>query len=311
MADTTRPITYRGVNLNDAATDADTKRIVGNMVEEVRWFGVSGVSYTEKRAQEDGNDSADVYDGPRRVQVSGVTYGSTRGDMYDRAQALRAAFTPTLAYDDAPEQRGYQPFAFEEPTENLADFEDGFKSLFVMVRPVAQPDALINRDRTGSTDLKGGGLPWTVVLEAEDPIRYVSPETVIEFSGTGDGEDVGFAMANRGDYPSPIEITLLIPPAADPEDPETGDFRFLGFGADIHLEFTTGEDELNILYEARDRLVYLVDEDGVKTLALEMLTVDTEVMAPKVLPGGGTANWSMDGLSTAWSGTLHWFESFA
>lgn len=294
--DTTLPGVYRGFALNDAAQSGPAAPISGCEVNQVRWGGAPGVGYTEKRAQADGNDSADVLLGPRRIQLVGTLYGLTRADLYDRMQALRAAFTPTLAYAESPETRGYLPFSFSEPTENTADFPTGVKAMFINVRPEAQPTFDIIRKQVAGKESRGLAIPWSVALLAEDPTRFLDAITSHTLATQSN-----ITLPNRGDYPAVMSFTLTYTSQVERT------FHFVGFGSDLTITAEANPETATYDFDGRERLLWQTI-NGERVLRMDLLTLDGSELSPAIPPGGGEASWTTTGVPT---GSMFWIESFA
>lgn len=305
--DPTEDAAYRGFQLNDAVIV--NGKLVGCQLSSVLWAGVRGVGYTEKRAQDDGLDAADVFLGARHLRLTGSLYGATRADLFDRKQDLLTAFTPTLAYLDEPDDRGYVPLTFREPTANLIDFASGFKDLQVYMRPLAQPDLTINRDAIGGIAARGGGLQWSVDLEARDPRRYLQVPQEMALTTTGDT-----FMPNRGDYPAPLIFDLAFASVGS-GDPDYGTkvFHFIGLNSEITITCPALVDTVaRYIFDVRDNLLYET-KDGVTTLRMDLVTIAAEDL-PRVPPTGGRALWSLTkgGVDfSAVTGAVRWYEAFA
>lgn len=293
-------VTYRAVELNDAATTGPNTKITGTLVTDVQWLGVAGVGYTEKRAQADGNDSADVWEGPRRVRIAATSYGVDAAEVFDRVRAIRALFSPTLAYNDAPDDRGYNPLTFSEPTKDVANWGPDI-DMVVYARPIAQPDILISRDRIGGAD-RGGAISWSVVLECRDPLVYGAEVQIESFTDDGSA-----TLYNRGNYPAPCDVVL-----GSPAGTEAIDVTVTGLNClfTISTELNGDADQI-YTYEARTGLL-MVDVGGVVSLRMDLLTNTAEQDVLLIPPGndGGDVAWTTTGEDTI-DGSFRWNDAFA
>ena len=208
------PVTYNGFQLNTLATVGEGGVRRGCMLEVFDYSRSQGVGYTEKRAQDDGLDASDVYMGPRYISLAGTIYGSDEADLYDLLQDLRTALTPTSAYATDKWDQGYIPLEFSLPTKDNR-FPPRFNGWFqrdveYRARPVGQPSFSVRRDAgamLGQQGQAGGAaIQWSVQLECKDPRLYVRPDSEVPWTT----EQSGVAITNRGDYPAPLDVILII-----------------------------------------------------------------------------------------------------
>ena len=207
------PVEYNGVQLNTVTTEGLPGGVrQGCLLEEFDYGRAQGMGYTEKRAQDDGLDASDVYMGARYISLTGVVYGATPANLFDRLQSIRSALTPTIAYDIDQPDYGYLPLQFSLPTEDPA-FGGVVKELEFRCRPMGQPQFSIRRDSGafagggmdgGNAGEKGGAVMWRATLECKDPRMYVRPDVWVPFTTAQTGQPI----INRGDYPAPLDILL-------------------------------------------------------------------------------------------------------
>lgn len=209
------PVRYNGFNLNE--TDLLSSGIRRGCVLEVFDYSRSaGVGYTEKRAQDDGLDASDVYMGPRYINLAGTLYGEDEPDLHDLLQDLRTCLTPTSAYAFDPYDHGYIPLEFTLPTKDnrfppRAAPLDGFQRLVeYRARPTGQPSFSLRRDAgmaAGSLGDNGGmAVAWNAQMECADPRLHVRPDTWVQWTAPV----AGAVIRNRGDYPAPLDILLIV-----------------------------------------------------------------------------------------------------
>jgi hypothetical protein len=235
--DLSKAVLYRGLNVNDAAL-AQQRMLKGIAVESVDYSSVPSVGYTEKRAAADGMHASDVYLGPRGIEMTGHVYADSLAEMFDYLHRLRSVFSPTSAYAQSPGDRGFLPMEFQQPTEYLSDFPTGLIPCYFNVRPTSNVRFTVSRDRqndSSSPKPRPTATPWGVSLVAKDPRMYVAPRKTQAIDGAANSPNgIKYALANRGDYETPlnIEIAILTPPGAD----QTVRFNGAGFDMTITLK---------------------------------------------------------------------------
>lgn len=297
--DLTRPVAYRGLNLNDATfANAPT---LGIALESVGWPGVQGVGYTEKRSQADGFDASDVYLGLRRLLVHGTVYGRSRAELFDKVQQLREACSPTAAFTDEPGSYGYLPLTYDEPTLEVADFTNGFKPLQVFVRPVQTPALQIVRDSIGGVPDRGGAIAFDIGFEAKDPRIYVRPEATTNLTGTTASGN----LRNRGDYPAPLNGLFVIP-AANPAGLITVNVG----GSQMQITVPDSAAQQTIRYDGTAKIL-TVEENGLEVLRMDLLKFLANTTYPLVPPGLSAWSWSSTAGAVGTGSRLWFWESFA
>ena len=271
-----------GFELNDAVMSSGS--LVGCRLDSIVNQPIQGVGYVEKRARGDGYDSVDVYLGSARLRLSGMIFGSNRGDTYDRLADLRAAFTPTLAYDDDSENSGYIPLYYTRPTNRTSDYETGKIDLFINVRPLTVPQIVITSDNSGGyKDTEGFAISWVVDVEAKDPRSYSVIEKTIDLSTEFMGEGT---FNNIGNYPAPIEFRLY----ADANSPAIFYFQCDGSNIAIEVPFLDG-DPCSVTLDPWKNVVilsYSINE----LLRMDLFTSNGEKPFPQAQAnGGGYFSW--------------------
>ena len=299
--DLSRAVVYRGLNLNGVAQLAAGERMYGSQITSVRMGNVPGVGWSEKRSLGDGNDASDVYLGARRMLLSGYVYGRTRAEMFDFQQDLITALSPTAAYNSSPAEFGYNPMYYAVPTEDVAwamdPMGDRLRTLYVNVRPLATPAVDIVRDSSGGQDELGSGIAWSVTVEAKDPRVYVFPDRETPLSGSDSG-----VFPNRGDYPAPINLLLVVRPSTP------GTYRFIGAGSDMSITCPTSSVRQIIRYDGYLR-VLTMETNGLEVLRMDLLHFANETTHPAVMPGN--TSWQGSGPSLDTGSRLFWAEAFS
>lgn len=294
--DVTYPSAFTGgpISLNDAAPGSSGEPTSGRSINRVEWLGVQGIGYTEKRAQASGIDSADVFDGALRLRISGTQYGATVAELADGIRLLRSAFSAEMAYYADPEAQGYLPLTFHELSADLLSYPTGDIPLVLYCRPLGQPSFDEQRYSMGGAAARGGSIPWSVVLEAKDPIRYAAAARTYTEAAATSGTLID--LLNYGDRPAAVEITLSVPAPGG-----AGVFSFSGAGASMTIQ--TEASAIDTTYKlGADRLLW-VTRNGATTLRMDLLDIGSAGW-PTVPPNTiSSINWAMTVL-TAGSFTL-------
>lgn len=309
LIDTTAPIAYRGLDLNDAELIGES--LIGNAVSRILPGAVAGVGYTEKKAAGDGLNASDVWQAGRMMSMTVVTYAASLGDLSDRMQANVAALTPRSAYVESPGDLGFLPLQFWVPTARVgnmvinatqvAQWPTGEIECFVRARPRSQPEYVIDRDSVGGDGNDPHAIQWNVVFECIDPRIYISPriDTNIEDTGAGDAT---YTLYNRGTYPTPLNIELVIPAAAGGHV-----VAITGAGTDMTLTIPTHATlERVVRVSSTDQIVTSQLAGGEQTLALSYLNTVANRVWPSIEPAGYAAVRVVNN-KTLDTGSLIWY----
>lgn len=294
MIDLAEAAAYRGFALNTVTSGT------GCLLEQMLLPGVSAVGYTEKRARADGTDAGDVYQGARRFTLRGTIYGATRGALFDQYRAIIAAFTATRSYDDDADALGYQPFTFSSPTADTANFPSGAIDLFINIRPLAQPSFEINRDTTGGD--KGGGLPWSVPVEARDPRFYVATPVEVALTGATSGSGT---MTNRGNYPTRAEV-IVVSNAATAQT-----LHLVAGDADVTITVPSLADGPSTITLGSDPKVVTLDYLGNQTYRPDLISWAAQRSYPTLAPGDNAYSWTLSSAQLASGSLIRYYEAFA
>lgn len=280
--DLTQPVEYRRFLLNNPHRQSSGGPITGCILERVNYSNVPGVGYTEKRALGDGYDASDVFMGMRRIQLQGTIYALTPGELFDRKQALVAAFSPTLAYAESPSTFGYLPLDWYEPTADTR-YVNPNRHVYCFVRPSSLPQFEVIRDKIGRKNAQEGlALQWQTVVEAKDPRIYLDPAHYYYFYPNSSTSGSG-TFLNRGDYPAPLQVLLEITAHAD-----TRYWHFTGGGVvmTITLPITTVTQIFR--YDGYLKILTVEENDKVG-LRMDLLDFDAEITHPLIQ--SGLSNW--------------------
>lgn len=300
--DLSRPVGYRGVELNDAVLDATLKCLLGNKVTEARFLPVKGVGYKEKRAQADGMDASDVYLAERVLVIRGETYGKNKGDTFDRLQNVLVALTPTAAYAEDPGAQGYLPLDFYVPSDDAANFPSGEKHQMLNVRPADLPGRAFDADKANTGPADPYTLNWEAVLEAVDPRIYAYDWTEVILT-TGSNPSVGATnWTNKGNYPAPINFLLNVAANAG----ASAKFHFEGGGSNLDIAIPV-EGSAQVLRYDSARKFLSQEINGTEVSRLDLLTLNAQTTHPLVPRGTSSYQYAVTGNATIQTGSRFWF----
>jgi hypothetical protein len=284
-----RPVVYNGFQLNTVTQVSNGVRR-GCMLEVFDYSRLQGVGDTEKRSQDDGPDASDVFMAPRYINLAGVIYGQSSNDLNDLVQQMRRALTPTAAYAFDPWDYGYIPLEFELPTNMTAftDIEDGIRVRKVeyRARPTGQPSFTLRRDggsEPGAGNGFGMAVSWQASLECKDPRMYVRPDRQLAWVA----ENSGMVMPNRGDYPAPLDILLVVNTAP------AGSWIEVDVGGSQIAIFVGGLAANTIVRYSGELKVLTIDSESggeADILRMDLFTLRNDTTHPKVLPGNQLAS---------------------
>lgn len=198
--DFTKAISYNSLSVNTVARSAGGLPTTGYLVERFQPIPPQIDAYFEKRALTDGMDAGDVYLAGRQFGLIVTAFGSTKGDLWDKAQALLTAFSPTIAYSTDTANRGFLAFDFYQPTATIATwptsaYPDGIPMRYYL-RPMHHPVYLVERDKDGGTASRGFSKRFEVAMQARDPRKYL--QAAISAAITTATQTAAY----KGDYPT-------------------------------------------------------------------------------------------------------------
>ena len=283
-------INYNGFSVNTVTPVAGGGAMSGYAVESVEPSNVGVRAFTSPRAQHDGRDASNIYLDSRQFSAIITVYGSTKGDFWDKTQALLAAFSPTLAYTADSAAFGYLSWNFYQSTANIVSWPLSAYPLGIplayKVRPVHPPIYVTRRDEDGGADAKGLSKQFRVTLEARDPRKITQAENTafITTSTT--------TTTNKGDYPA--ETTIVI-------------FSSSSTGT---LALTIGSNTFSVTVDATSQTYTLYSVDGTlyKGSNLAMSLLSTGAVIPQLDPGDTTLLRSGVAISSA---NVRYRDSFA
>lgn len=301
--DLSRSITYRGLDLNSLAGLQPETPLSGYTVSDCRFMDVEGFGYKEKRSMGDGYDASRVYLGARRLQLRGTIWAISPAELHDKVRAIRALFTPTLAYNESPETKGYMPLTFSIPTEDTATWATGLIPVKLNVRPMDQPGSFFTREMAHGRANGGYSAVYEATLEAIDPRIYAQSTTdIAATTATGDS-----SVDNDGDYPAPLNAILALTAA---DDTGQRSITFTGMGTVMTVTVPASANDRQVNIDSERKVVTLVD-GGVETIRFDLVEFAAGYTWPVVQPGANAYEWSTVGGALS-AGSKFWFyETFA
>jgi hypothetical protein len=293
-------VTYRGLNLNSVSVIGGI--LQGMRLDEARIPPVQGFGYSEKRSLADGYDFSKVFLGLRTVYLRGTMYALTRGELSDKQREFRAAFTPTLAYAADPANRGFLPLDFNWVTDDIEHWPTGIIPVRLYVRPDSQPGAFFPREAAYGVESKGYSSVFETQCVARDPRYYLQTPVTVAANLTSKDS----AVVNKGDYPSPVNLTLGL--NAGTGGPRT--LTLTGFGSKFTVTIPNGANERIVRVDSQLKVCTLED-NGSETLRMDLIEFFAGYTWPQAVPGSNEYDWSTTGGAPD-SGSEVWFrEAFA
>jgi hypothetical protein len=280
--DLTRPVVYRGFNLNTTTTvpgQGIGTGLSGCVLDAFDPSDVDVVQYMEKRSQGDGMDASQPFLGARRIQMAGTLYALTRGLMYDALWELRAAMHAPLAYLDEPAGKGFQPLYFSVPTNRVTDYPASAIDMRVLAMPKAF-EANISRDLVGGEDDDSLALPWQATMVCKDPYFMGEQPQLVDLSGGG---TISGDFEHRGNAPSPLNMAIQVGTAA-------GTILLTAGGTTLTITVPAGANARIFRYKGDEKLLTL--EDGTELPRMDLLTLGS-TYHPLVPVGTGTNPFSV------------------
>lgn len=168
-------ITYRSLVLNNNADDPnDTYEVWAALID------AEHASVAEPKSQRDGSEIYRPKKQRRVIRISGAVKAPTTGELFDKIEALSAAFDPVNAYfaDDATEDVGFLPMTFSRPTADTTNYSNGLKPLQFYARPLAIPVTRITKN-------DGKAAKFAVLMECADPRAYLQTSESVQRDDAG------------------------------------------------------------------------------------------------------------------------------
>jgi hypothetical protein len=226
--------------------------------------------------------------------------------MFDRLQALRAAFTPTAAYAEDPGAQGFLPLDFYVPTDK-PDWV-GERHVMLNVRPMGQPGMSFDRDRINPDPAGAFSQDWQVQVEAIDPRVYAyAPWNHYIAVGTAPSV-TSTALENKGNYGAPLKMLLVVAANA----PANSKFHFEGGGANFDITIPTEGYQSLFRYDSGKK-VLTHEVNGVESLRMDLLKFNVKTTHPLIQPDplAGTYQYAFTNAVTETGGRIWFYEAWA
>lgn len=285
--DLTRPVTYRNFEINTPVNAGGQTPLDGCQIDRVTFFPIDGYGYREKRSQSDGLDASDVFLGGRNVRFDGTLYGRTRGDLFDTLGEFRSAFSPTAAYAEGPGDLGYLPLNFEDATLDTDTYPTGFIEKMMRMRPLGTPETTIIRDKVGGVSEFGFSIGWSVQMEARDPRIYAQSPVEVFLNAAGNTSSGSGTVTNRGAYPAPLKIEVVVP---DSNADRVIELTAFGSVVKLTVPGPSGTDRV-LRYDGVEKWAVL-DEEGSEVLRMDLLDFPSGLQHPLVPAGESSYSWT-------------------
>jgi hypothetical protein len=303
--DTTQPIIYRAYTLNDPelAFDPDLGGLgtgaQGSIVDSFDISDVDIVQFIEKRALEDGMDASDVFQGARRVKMTGTLYGKTRALFYDEVDAFMAATAAVLAQRDEPANKGYVPLYWAKPT-NRAEYapESQVIEQFVYALPRVRHFA-IDRDSQGGAQNKGLAATWSATWLLKDPAIYGVLPIDVDLSGG----NVNDTWTNRGNYISRLNFLCVVGSGAGTITIAAGD-------ATLTITVPSSSGDRTIAYNGKEKFLTF-EENSIVTLRMDLLGLDSAGAHPTIPPGDSVYTVTFTNVTPDTGSHMWFYEVYA
>ncbi len=285
--DLTRPIAYRNFQLNTVVLGAAGEPMTGCQLDTADYYPVEMQGYREKRSLSDGLDASDVFLGARTVLLAGTLYGESRGDFYDRLAQFRATMLATAAFAESPGDLGYLPLTFDEATLDAVNFPSGYIPKMVRVRALGSPRVTIHRDATGGANSRGLSARWDIQMEARDPRIYHQTPITTYFNPDGLLSSGAGTVINRGPYPAPMKIELIVAGGANSERI----FTLTAFGSITKITIPQSSNQRIARYDGVEKYL-TIEEQGAEVLRMDLLDFPGALSHPLVPAGESSYSWT-------------------
>lgn len=284
--DLSAPITYNGWTATGASGAAAGAPLSGYVVEQLTPGPIDASGYLDQRALADGIDAFDVFLGARQFTLVAAVYGSTKGDGWDKLDAMLKAFNPTIAYTADTSQRGFLPLTFYRPTADISTWPETTYPYGIPLQASVRALTPLRYDvmRKGSTGVSAKGIAFQVAgtLVARNPRLQLQSQTThtITTSTT--------TVAHRGSFPTWPVVQFSMTSAGS----SAAAIALDGFTVKLDLSTTTTGD-FTISYE--DRVI----TDGNGAAANRLYDSSFDQMFQEVQPGGSLLRgFNLTGMSS-------------
>lgn len=188
-------ITFRSLNINNAADDEADTYVIEDVSESDAWQQT-----IEPFPDRDGSQTYEPFAMSKIFRVRGWAKGSTLRKLYDKIETINEKFHPVKAYlaDSATYNRGYLPITFDVPTNDTANYATGLIPSQYYVQALRLPISM-------NSKFMGFNARIDFLLRAADPRRYLQSSSSANRTGNGT-----IACSNTlAGYPSYPVITIV------------------------------------------------------------------------------------------------------
>lgn len=245
--DLSAPVAYNGITFQPASAAPTGAPRSGYEIKNIDYTRVQTDAYYDPRALTDGLDTGDVFLRGRFIEIDAAVYGTSEGHVWDQTQALLAAFSPTLAYAEDPDNFGLLPFTFRQPTIDTATWTAGYIPLQFNARPLEPPTFNVNNMRTNGSGGRGFTLPVNARLIAPSPMKVHQSEITQTLTTSAQ------VFTYRGDYPAWPWVRL------DVDAGVAGTTAIRSSQFNVYLDFSSLATDKRLVVDFEKRAVYEAD----------------------------------------------------
>lgn len=273
--DLSAPISYNGWTATGATGASAGAPLSGYVVEQLTPGPIDATGYLDQRALGDGIDAFDVFLGARQFTLVAAVYGSTKGDGWDKLDAMLEAFNPTIAYNADTAQRGFLPLKFYRPTADTSTWPSAAYPygipLRANVRALAPLRYQVVRNKSTGVSAKGIAFEVAGTLLARNPRLQLETVTSVPITTSTT------TATHRGSFPVWPVVQFSMSSAGS----SAAVIALDGFSVKLDLSTTTTGD-FTISYEVRS----ITDTNGAQANRLYVASFDQRFA--EVQPGGST-----------------------
>jgi hypothetical protein len=183
------PITYNGLTLNDPDDPVDDAYEIDLATPHSNYIAIA-----DERPTGDGTEIYEARKVSKAYLLAGRVTAPTYAELYDKIEALAAAFDPALLSFNNASTFGFLALDFSTLTNDTTNYPTGIMSCRYYARPLTSIDRL-------PTKFDGKSFLFSIPLMMRDPRRYLQTTSTQTGAGT---------ITNIGDYPSPATLTITM-----------------------------------------------------------------------------------------------------
>lgn len=213
-------ITFRTLNINNAADDETDTYLIEDVSESDAWQQAM-----EPYPDRDGSQTYEPFAMSKIFRVRGWVKSTTLRKLYDKIETINEKFHPVKTYlaDTATYNRGYLPITFDVPTNDTANYATGLIPSQYYVQALRLP---VNM----SSKFQGFNARIDFLLRAADPRRYLQSSSSANRTGNGT-ISCNNTLAGYPSYPVITIVTTTAPsgtPTIARTSPTGGTISFTG-----------------------------------------------------------------------------------